>query len=691
VNSESKRAHRKRDTAGDRPSPVVLSEAKDLLDVANVESQRAIIENVTPQINGGRFPAKRALGDKVAVEADVFTDGHDAIYALLLHRKAGAKEWIETPMQFLVNDHWRAEFNVSELGVWEYTVLAWVDPFLSWRNDLAKRNEPADIALALLTGTEIIETIAARARDASARKLREWTKSLKAKSDPLSRREIALNDELKQTMIANADRSLATHFDRTLRVVVEPERARFSTWYELFPRSCAKSGHGTFKDVEARLPYVAEMGFDVLYFSPIHPIGVTKRKGKNNALAADENDPGSPWAIGAKDGGHKAIHRELGTLDDFKQLLKRGKEYGIDIALDIAFQCAPDHPYVKEHPQWFRSRPDGSVQYAENPPKKYEDIYPFNFESEDWRALWQELKSVFDFWIEQGVWIFRVDNPHTKPFEFWEWVIGEIKKKHPEALFLAEAFTRPRIMHRLAKLGFSQSYTYFAWRNTKWELTEYFTELSQSASREYFRPNVWPNTPDILTEYLQFGGRPAFMARLALAATLSANYGIYGPAFELLQATPREPRSEEYLHSEKYEIKSWDLDLPESLKDYISRVNRIRRENPALHCDWRLRFYPCDNSEIICYGKTSEDLSNLIVAIINLDPYHRQSGFVELPLDALNIDSAHPYEMHDLLSGSHYLWHGARNYVELDPHRSPVHIFRVRSKARTEADFEPFV
>ncbi len=650
-----------------------------------ISTKRAIIENVTPQVDGGRFAAKRSLGDKVAVEADIFTDGHDAIHAVLLHRKVGAKDWIENPMEFLVNDHWRAQFTVGELGVWEYKLIAWVDEFLSWRNDLAKRKEPADIAQALLSGAEIIGRTAARAKP-----LKAWSNSLKEPDDPLQRRKIALDEELKRTMIANADRENATVLEQPLRIVVEPERARYSTWYELFPRSCG-SGHGTFKDVEARLPYVAKLGFDVLYFPPIHPIGVTKRKGKNNSLTANENDPGSPWAIGAKEGGHKAIHPDLGTLADFKRLIARAKGHGIEIALDIAFQCAPDHPYVKEHPRWFRWRPDGTVQYAENPPKKYEDIYPFNFESEDWQALWRELKSVFDYWIEQGVKMFRVDNPHTKPFAFWEWTIGEIQKSHPDVIFLAEAFTRPRIMHRLAKLGFSQSYTYFAWRNTKSELTEYFTELAQSPSREYFRPNCWPNTPDILTEYLQFGGRPAFMVRLALAATLSANYGIYGPAFELLQDTPREPRSEEYLNSEKYEIKAWELDRPESLRDFVARVNNIRKENPALHCDWRLRFYSCDNNELICYGKTSEDLTNVIVAVVNLDPYHRQSGFVELPLADLKIDAAHPYEVHDLLSGAHYLWHGPRNYIELDPSHSPAHIFRLRRQVRDERDFDAFV
>ncbi|HSF48716.1 MAG TPA: alpha-1,4-glucan--maltose-1-phosphate maltosyltransferase [Burkholderiales bacterium] len=656
--------------------------------------KRVIIEGVKPQVDGGRFAVKRSIGDKVVVEADAFTDGHDSIYCLLRYRKESGAQWIEAPMRPLVNDRWRGEFSVSELGRYRYTVTAWVDHFLSWRADMKKRAGEQDILLALLIGAELVDAAAARSSGEDQKQLKKWASGLRHEKSAEAGQRMSEDPELAALVMRYPDRQFAITYDKELTVMVEPERARYSTWYELFPRSASKTpgAHGTFKDCEAWLPYVAAMGFDVLYFPPIHPIGRVRRKGKNNTLEPGPDDVGSPWAIGAEEGGHKAIHPQLGTLQDFRSLVDKARsQYGIEIALDIAFQCAPDHPYVKEHPQWFRWRPDGTVQYAENPPKKYQDIYPFNFETEDWRALWEELKSVFTYWIEQGVTIFRVDNPHTKPFPMWEWIITEIKKEHPETIFLAEAFTRPKVMHRLAKLGYTQSYTYFAWRNTKWELTEYFTELTQSDSREYFRPNPWPNTPDILTEYLQFGGRPAFVTRLVLAATLAANYGIYGPAFELFENVPRERRSEEYLYSEKYEIKQRDLERPDSLREMIAWVNRIRRENPALQFDWNLRFHRVDNEEIICYSKATEDLSNVIVTVVNLDPYHTQSGWVELSLDQLGIDREHPFQVHDLLGGGRYLWHGPRNYVELNPHGAQAHIFRVRRGVRTERDFDPFV
>jgi starch synthase (maltosyl-transferring) len=494
-------------------------------------------------------------------------------------------------------------------------------------------------------------------------------------------------------MFRHADRSFATTYDADLTVIVDPVLARSGAWYELFPRSCAPEpgGHGTFRDVEARLPDVAAMGFDVLYLPPIHPIGVAFRKGRNNRVDAEPDEPGSPWAIGAAEGGHTAIHPELGTLDDFRDLVQAAKGHGISIALDIAFQCSPDHPYVEEHPEWFRQRPDGTIQYAENPPKKYQDIYPFNFESERWQELWQELKNVICFWIDQGVRVFRIDNPHTKPFPFWEWLIGEVKRAYPETIFLAEAFTRPKVMARLAKLGYSQSYTYFAWRNSKAELTEYLTELTQTDLREYFRPYFWPNTPDILTEYLQLGGRPAFLARLVLAATLGASYGIYGPAFEHFEGRPREPGSEEYLDSEKYEIRHWDLDRPDSLKEIIARVNRIRRENPALHRNESLRFHPIDNDQLIAYSKVSPDRSNAMLVVVNLDPHHTQSGWLDLPLTELGIDPEQPYQAHDLLGDARFLWYGARNYIELNPAIAPAHIFQLRRRVRTERDFEYFL
>jgi len=430
------------------------------------------------------------------------------------------------------------------------------------------------------------------------------------------------------------------------------------------------------------------MGFDVLYLPPIHPIGHTNRKGKNNAPEAGPGDPGTPWAIGNGSGGHKAVHPALGTLDDFRHLMVAAREQGIEVALDLAYQCSPDHPYVKDHPEWFRWRPDGTVQYAENPPKKYEDIYPLNFEVENPRELWDELRSIVQFWIDQGVRIFRVDNPHTKPFPFWEWIITNTKKDHPEVIFLAEAFTRPKVMYRLAKLGFTQSYTYFTWRNSSWELTQYFTELTQTDIREFFRPNVWTNTPDILTAYLQNGGRPAFMTRLVLAATLAASYGIYGPAFELCEAEAREPGSEEYLNSEKYEIRHWDIERPDSLKEFIARVNRIRHDNPALQSDHSLEFHTTDNEQLICYSKKTKDLSNLIITVVNLDPHYVQSGWVDLPLAALGIPNGQTYEVHDLLGNGRYLWNGPRNYVELNPHVCPAHIFRVHSRLHNEQSFD---
>jgi starch synthase (maltosyl-transferring) len=408
-------------------------------------------------------------------------------------------------------------------------------------------------------------------------------------------------------------------------------------------------------------------------------------------VTAGPGDPGSPWAIGAGSGGHKAVHPDLGTLDDFRRLVDRASQYGIEVALDLAYQCSADHPYVREHPEWFRRRPDGTVQYAENPPKKYEDIYPFDFATDAWRELWAELKSIVDFWIAQGVRIFRVDNPHTKPFPFWEWLIAEVKRDHPEVLFLAEAFTRPKVMYRLSRLGFTQSYTYFAWRNTRAELTEYFTELTQTDVREHYRPHLWTNTPDILTEYLQLGGRPAFITRLVLAATLGAGYGIYGPAFELCEHRPREHGSEEYLDSEKYELKQWPLDRPDSLRQIIARVNQIRRDHPALHGDRSLRFHGGDNDQLICYSKRTEDLASVVLVVVNLDPHHTQAGWTALDLGALGIAPEQPYQVHDLLTDARFIWRGARNYVELDPGKIPAHIFRVRRRVRTEQQFESYL
>jgi starch synthase (maltosyl-transferring) len=613
---------------------------------------RVIVESVRPEVDCGRFPVKRVLGEEVRVEADVFADGHDAVVCELLFKHKDDSAWQSTPMEFFQNDHWAASFTVERLGRYQYTVRGWTDPFLTWQRDLEKRHAAGqDLSMDFLIGAELAAPGTAEILKSPASRAEErYQAAMKASSPPPPAERIA-------------------SYERALEVVVDPVKARFSSWYEMFPRSARGDGqHGTFRDCIKLLPYVASLGFDVLYLPPVHPIGATARKGRNNAVSAQPGDVGSPWAIGAKEGGHKAIHPLLGSFDDFHELIKAARDFGIDVALDIAFQCSPDHPYVGEHPGWFRWRPDGTVQYAENPPKKYQDIYPFEFDSPEFAALWQELKSVFEFWIGHGVKIFRVDNPHTKPFAFWEWAIAEIKGRNPEIIFLSEAFTRPRIMQRLAKLGFTQSYTYFTWRNTKQELIEYFSELCSSETREYFRPSVWPNTPDILHEVLQQGGRGAFVARQVLAATLAANYGIYGPAFELMEARPKEPGSEEYLNSEKYEIKRWDRDSPNSLKRMISRLNRIRREHPALQSDWSLRFHPVDNAQLVCYSKELE--SDLVIVVVNLDPHHVQSGFVELPL-------AGDYEVDDMLGGGRYAWHGARNYVELNPFTLPAHVFRV--------------
>jgi starch synthase (maltosyl-transferring) len=657
--------------------------------------KRAIIKNVKPEIDNGKFPIKRSVGEKVVVEADIFADGHDALSCLLLHRQEADAEWTETAMAYLGNDRWRGEFTVTELVSYWYSVQARIDKFSSWSNGLSKKVAAGqDVSVDLLIGAGLIEEAGERAAGPDAKKLEQLAATLRSQEEPVQKRiKLALDDKNGALVARYPDRDLATDYERELQVVVDRQRAGFSTWYEMFPRSCsAEPGrHGTFKDCEARLPYVAAMGFDVLYLPPLHPIGRSHRKGKNNSPTAGPDDPGSPWAIGAQAGGHKDIHPQLGTLEEFRQLITAAQKFGLEIAIDMAFQCSPDHPYVKEHPEWFLWRPDKTVQYAENPPKKYEDIYPFDFENGRWQELWAELKDVLFFWLCQGVRIFRVDNPHTKPFRFWAWVIAEVKKEYPEVIFLAEAFTRPKVMYELAKLGFTQSYTYFAWRNTKWELTQYFTELYQSDVREYFRASLWPNTPDILTEYLQMGGHPAFMARLVLAATLGSNYGIYGPAFELCDNRPRESGSEEYWDSEKYEIKQWDLNRTDSLKDFIARVNRIRRQNPALQSDWNLFFHPVDNEKLIAYSKNTDDLSNIVLVVVNLDPHHTHTGWLELDLEPLGILPQQSYQVHDLLGDARFLWYGARNFVELNPQVVPAHIFRLRRRVRTERDFDYFM
>ncbi|MEO6911235.1 MAG: alpha-1,4-glucan--maltose-1-phosphate maltosyltransferase [Edaphobacter sp.] len=652
--------------------------------------KRVIIEDVQPQVNCGRYPAKRTLDDIVTVTATIFADGHDHVAGRLLFRRQKDRTWRSTPMVPLTNDLWSAAFTVDRLGRWEYTIEAWVDHFGTWCADLRKRLDAQhdlasdavtasqDIPLALRTGAILLEGAAPRAQGADAKRLNQFLITLHSMANQKTDvYEYPTCDKIIDLLNRYPDLTFATRYHQDLPLWVDRERARFSTWYELFPRSASPdpTRHGTFADVEALLPDIAAMGFDVLYLPPIHPIGDAFRKGPNNNVIAAKDDPGSPWAIGSKEGGHDSIHAQLGTLADFEHLVAAAREHGMELALDIAFQCSPDHPWVSEHPDWFIKRPDGSIQYAENPPKKYQDIYPLNFESTRWRALWQALHDVFAYWIQHGVHIFRVDNPHTKALPFWEWCIAKIHKAHPDVIFLAEAFTRPHVMYSLAKAGFTQSYTYFTWRNTSGELQEYFEEITKPPVTDFFRPNLWPNTPDILHATLQTGGRPAFMQRLILAATLGANYGIYGPAFELGENLPAKPGSEEYLNSEKYEIRQWDRAAHHSLAPLVTRLNQIRRENPALQSDGSLHFHPADSPHILCYSKGTAD--NLILVAINLDPTQEQAGWIDLDLKHLAIAHGQPFDVEDLLTGAHYQWHGRSNYVALRPDVMPAHIFRI--------------
>ena len=655
---------------------------------------RVVIENIQPQIDGGSTPVRRVVGEDVSVEARIFTDGHAQIDGALLFKAGTSADWQSVPLLACGDDLWRAAFTVERLGRYEYTVCAWVDHAHTWQRDFKKKFAVAqETEVDFLVGAEHAHELALRATDADARRLSEWANAL---VDPNRSREeraaLADSEGLRKLAHRYPDPLLVLRHEPALGVEVERERARFSAWYELFPRSTATTSgvHGTFADCEARLPYIAALNFDVLYLPPIHPIGATERMGANNRARATAEDVGSPWAIGSAAGGHKAVHPALGTLEDFRRLVARAEEHGIEIALDLAFQCSPDHPYVRAHPEWFLLRPDGSIQYAENPPKKYQDIYPFNFETAAWRELWAELKSIVEFWIAQRVRIFRVDNPHTKPFAFWEWLIAEVRKSRPDVIFLAEAFTRPGPMYRLAKLGFSQSYSYFAWRNSKTELTDYFTQLAQAPLAEFFRANLWPNTPDILTEYLQFGGRAAFTVRLVLAATLGASYGIYGPAFELMEHSAREPGSEEYLDSEKYQLRHWDLEREDSLRDFIARLNRIRRDNPPLQSNRRLRFHAIDNAALLAYSKTSADGSQAVLVVANLDPHHPQAGFLDIDLEAIGLGADDAFQAHDLISGARYLWRGPRNYVALDPRHAAAHVLRIRHHLRSERDFDYF-
>jgi starch synthase (maltosyl-transferring) len=662
------------------------SRAKPACAVPPFETYPAIaIECVQPELDGGQWPIKRVTGDVVEVSADIFKEGHDLLSARTVYRTIGEPDWHETPMRLVENDRWVGQFSVEHNTRYVYGVIAFTDVFGSWRADFQKRLVVAqDLASELLEGLRLVEVAIERCTDAADRgRLQAYAdlwRSFKGPNAQSQAAELAISAELSDIMDRWPDRTDATHYQRELALIVDRPAARFAAWYEIFPRSQGTdpTRGATFLEAEARLPAIAAMGFDTLYMTPIHPIGTTKRKGPNNTLVAGPNDPGSPYAIGGVGGGHEAIAPELGTLQDFLHFQNTARAHGLELAIDFAINCSPDHPWVTEHPDWFYHRPDGSIKFAENPPKKYEDIYPLNFRAADWKNLWAALRDLVLLWAERGVRVFRVDNPHTKPLAFWQWLIAEVQSQYPDSIFLAEAFTRPKMMKELAKLGFSQSYTYFTWRNTKSELQEYLTELTQTPMREYFRGNFFANTPDILPPMLQLGGRPAFRMRLVLASTLSSVYGIYN-GFELIENRPRGDAgmTEYYQDSEMYQHKVWDWNRPGNIVDDVTRINRLRRDNPALQLYDNLRFYPCDNEQLLVYGKATPDGSNIVVCVVNLDPHWPQAGWLDVPLVDWGLGAEQPYVMHDLLSDDRYTWRGTSNWVRLDPNVQPAHIFRV--------------
>jgi starch synthase (maltosyl-transferring) len=640
----------------------------------------AVIEDLRPLIDGGRYPAKRVVGDDLAVEADIFKDGHDVVAAVLKWRVLGEACWHETPMVHVDNDRWRGVCTVYKNAIYEYTVEAWTDTFRGWQHEFATKFDAGIVNLRseLLEGATLLDEAANRADAAAdAARLQELAEMIRT-GENAGVNEIAHSGELEVLMATYSDRAGATQYAPAPRLIVDRKEARTAAWYEFFPRSAEGRGDrgSTFRDCLPRVDDAKAMGFDVIYFPPIHPIGHTNRKGRNNSVTSEPWEPGVPYAIGSEFGGHKAIEPSLGTLEDFRWLEREIRSRGMEIALDFAINCSPDHPYVKDHPDWFYRRPDGTIKYAENPPKKYEDIYPLNFRCEHWRKLWEEMKSIILFWADHGVRIFRVDNPHTKPVPFWEYLISGVRHKYPDVIFLSEAFTKPKMMKALAKAGFTQSYTYFTWRNSKAELTDYFNELTQTEMREYFRGTLFTNTPDILPLHLQEGGRPAFLIRSVLAATLSSAYGIYS-GFELCENAAL-PGREEYLDSEKYQWKERNWDAPGNIKDWIRRLNRIRKENRALHLYDNLRFYRTGNEAILCYGKMTAARDNIILVVVNLDPRHSQKSYVHVPLEDFGPMETDTYQVHDLLNDARYIWRGSENYVELNPEVQPAHIFRVR-------------
>jgi starch synthase (maltosyl-transferring) len=663
--------------------------------------ERVVIEAIQPALDHGAYAVKRIVGDRVTVSVDLVADGHDVVTGELLIRRPAPLEELGVehaiPLEPMGNDRFGASFVVDAIGRHEYAIRGWVDHFASYRRGISRKVEAAqDVDIDLLIGAELVAAAAARAHGPDRGSLQATSLALGDRSAPASERARRVaSPELAALMARYPDRENASQTAVWIPVWVDRERARFSAWYEMFPRSTGASGrHGTFATAADKLPYIAAMGFDVLYLPPIHPIGHTFRKGRNNQPNATETDVGSPWAIGSEAGGHKSIHPELGTIDDFDEFKAQAARHGLELALDIALQVTPDHPYVKDHPEWFKRRPDGSIQYAENPPKKYQDIYPFDFDCEDWQGLWIELKSIFEFWIARGVRIFRVDNPHTKSLPFWRWCIAELTAKHPDTLFLAEAFTRPKLMYLLAKLGFTQSYTYFTWRHTGHELAEYVRELCTPPVSEFLRPNFWPSTPDILPEHLQHAGRPAFALRLVLAATLSSNYGVYGPAYELMENVPR-AGVEEYVDNEKYELRSWDYGRQDSLRALLGRMNQIRRGNAALQHNI-VTFHQASNEMLLCFSKRDAAGENTVLVVANMDVHNAQAGWVELDMPELfgtvqASTAIQPVQLHDLLSDARYFSEGRRLFVRLDPNAAPAHIFRLRRRARTEQDFDYFV
>jgi starch synthase (maltosyl-transferring) len=644
-------------------------------DLSPLSRRRVAIERVTPEVDGGRFAAKRILGDVVTVEADILCDGHEELDCRLHVRHGESGQWTVAPMEHIGNDRWRAAFTAERLGRWQFFVTGRVDSFATWLRDLSRREAAGeDLAIDLGVGAALVATAAHAAPAAAAQEIGRYAARLRTADGLVVAREAGLRD----LMELYADRRDEMRLDPPRPLWVDRGRAAVSAWYEVFPRSWGREPgvHGTLGDLADRLDYVRGLGFDVLYLAPIHPIGRSFRKGRNNALVAESADVGSPWAIGAAEGGHTAIHPDLGGFAEFERLRARAESLGMELALDLAIQCSPDHPWVREHPEWFRHRPDGTIQYAENPPKKYQDIVPFDFQCEQWRTLWAALGGIVRFWVERGVRIFRVDNPHTKPFAFWEWLIADIHRTHPGVLFLSEAFTRPKTMYRLAKLGFTQSYTYFTWRTDKQELADYLVEVTTPPLADFFRPNFWPNTPDILHETLQTGGRPMFMVRLGLAALSVGNWGMYGPAMELLEAAPREDGSEEYLDSEKYEVKAWNLDTPESLAPFIRRLNEIRCEELALARNRPPRIQPIADPQLLAWSRFDPQSGNRVVVVVNLAPHEARSGLLELDLPALGLEASETAVAHDLLSGTMHAWDLAAVTIECLP-TSPVRVFRL--------------